>query len=481
MLLFPSIAMGQFSTPSSGGATDSFYIDYADTFNVEGWVNGGDTIWVDTTTASSGSDADSIKGKEINSVPTVNGTIMKYFVTGDSIGWTADNTAVGAGLVTGEDSASYSADDTLNFGDGFDLESTNALGTVTLDFSELPGVIDTLNFPHEANWGDITTGSLGELRISPDSVDSAHLNDAEISQYITTRVDSINLGFIDSASVHDSLDILRAEMLDSAAYEIGDSLVEYVRYDGDVLSGDYTGIDSLSARMITVDSIGIGTDVATGFYGLSEMIDTMAMVIDTTTTIDSTNFDTLNVATFIRNHDDDGGGGADKADTSISITGTGSLGGGGNLQANRTITLNSAFRDSLEQVYVGNFAIDAIDDSSIANDITIDHATSADSALIAGTSYIADSTEAGLMTDFWANSIWSTYYSDGSKVMQELALGTDTYVLTSNGPAIAPSWQAPGAGTGTPDTVTITDHVDDTLSVPGGELIIIFTEGVSST
>lgn len=42
-----------------------------------------------------GADADSIKGKPINSVPVTDQYIMKYFSTGDTIGWTADGGASG--------------------------------------------------------------------------------------------------------------------------------------------------------------------------------------------------------------------------------------------------------------------------------------------------------------------------------------------------------------------------------------------------
>jgi len=41
---------------------------------------------------------------------------------------------------------------------------------------------------------------------------------------------------------------------------------------------------------------------------------------------------------------------------------------------------------------------------------------------------------------------WKTFYTDGSGVLTELALGASTEVLTSNGPAAAPSWQAGGGG-----------------------------------
>jgi hypothetical protein len=39
--------------------------------------------------ASDGQDADSIKGKKINSAPSVNGTVPTYYLTGDSVGWAA--------------------------------------------------------------------------------------------------------------------------------------------------------------------------------------------------------------------------------------------------------------------------------------------------------------------------------------------------------------------------------------------------------
>ncbi len=46
--------------------------------------------------------ADSIKGKVINSVPSDDQFIMKYFTTGDSIGWTADGGGAGGGLDSAE-------------------------------------------------------------------------------------------------------------------------------------------------------------------------------------------------------------------------------------------------------------------------------------------------------------------------------------------------------------------------------------------
>ena len=40
---------------------------------------------------------------------------------------------------------------------------------------------------------------------------------------------------------------------------------------------------------------------------------------------------------------------------------------------------------------------------------------------------------------------WKTIYTNGTGVVTELALGTSTYVLTSNGASSAPSWQDPSA------------------------------------
>ncbi|GEM_PF-5075348 len=51
---------------------------------------------------------------------------------------------------------------------------------------------------------------------------------------------------------------------------------------------------------------------------------------------------------------------------------------------------------------------------------------------------------------------WVTFYRDGSQVMQALPLGTAGYVLTSNGPAAGPTWQAPG-GSGATTFLGLTD------------------------
>ena len=57
---------------------------------------------------------------------------------------------------------------------------------------------------------------------------------------------------------------------------------------------------------------------------------------------------------------------------------------------------------------------------------------------------------------------WRTFYSDGSGNVTELALGTSGQVLTSNGAAAAPSWQAGGGGGGYTPTVDDSILVGDT-------------------
>ena len=45
--------------------------------------------------------------------------------------------------------------------------------------------------------------------------------------------------------------------------------------------------------------------------------------------------------------------------------------------------------------------------------------------------------------DLLSTNTWSVFYSDGSNVINELALGTAGQVLTSNGAAAAPSFETP--------------------------------------
>jgi hypothetical protein len=70
-------------------------------------------------------------------------------------------------------------------------------------------------------------------------------------------------------------------------------------------------------------------------------------------------------------------------------------------------------------------------------------------------------------TDHTSES-WKLFASNGSGEITEISHGTDTYVLKSNGPTVAPTWQVDATASGG----GISNVVDDTTPQLGGDLDI---------
>jgi len=83
------------------------------------------------------------------------------------------------------------------------------------------------------------------------------------------------------------------------------------------------------------------------------------------------------------------------------------------------------------------------------------------------------------LTEFVDQTAWRMFYSNASGDVTEVGLGSATQVLTSNGASAAPSFQAPGAGTGTPDTFRVISTADGDSIDNVGERVL-FRAGVDS-
>jgi hypothetical protein len=130
--------------------------------------------------------------------------------------------------------------------------------------------------------------------------------------------------------------------------------------------------------------------------------------------------------------------------------------GGGNFSAGTiTATLNGTAANVYGTVAVANGGTGAASVENARTNLGLGNSATLNTGVVAGTVATGDHTHAQLhnrshaitsATDHTAGP-WKVFHSDASGQVTELAVGSANAVLTSNGPAAAPSWQTLSATT----------------------------------
>lgn len=221
--------------------------------------------------------------------------------------------------------------------------------------------------------------------------------------------------------------------------------------------------------------------------GLETTDDSVNVRLDGTTLVLSSsglaysaaNSETANEA--VLDHDDLQGFVSDEhvAHSGVDITAGAGLGGGGSIDASRTLVVNAA--DGLQVVTDSvRILLRSISGLEIKTGVGGVDSLGVDTSFVATQSDISGRQPLDAdLTTLASPTAWRVFYSDGSNVITELALGTAGQVLKSNGVTSAPSFQADatgGGGSATADSMATdwagpTDF-DDMFPSSAAELLI---------